>query len=239
MSADDLRAHLDAGRLKRDGHVRQNSQNGWTPISRSVFSNLQSVTEGPRPGPFGPDADWHYTHKGNQTGPVPREEIERLVKFGYLDSSAYVWQVGTPDWLPLSQSTFDAAPKTPPLASHLVTNGIVWTLAFLPLIYAVFDAVIIQMRAQRALQGDIGALTSMLANPNDSGVPIFVYWVINIALCFWDQTKVEKAGYPSNSWLLVAILFVPAYLFVRAKAVNDTPYYGFVWLACFALSVLT
>ncbi len=58
---------------------------------------------------------WFYSRNGQQTGPVPFEELQRLAKSGELQPTDLIWQQGSPDWA-LAQTNLALFPigTTPP-----------------------------------------------------------------------------------------------------------------------------
>jgi hypothetical protein len=62
--------------------------------------------------------------------------------------------------------------------------------------------------------------------------------LVNAALCLIDAAQLKRAGYSSGWMTLFALLFAPAYLFMRAQRLRQTPTYGYVWLASFIVSVI-
>lgn len=66
--------------------------------------------------------NWFYSKDGQQLGPVPFADIERLFAEGQLTGESLVWQQGTPNWVPLStvlpiptEPPAPAAPTIPPI----------------------------------------------------------------------------------------------------------------------------
>lgn len=48
-------------------------------------------------------SDWYYSHNGEQMGPVPVSELERLASSGGFDKDKdLVWREGMADWLPVA-----------------------------------------------------------------------------------------------------------------------------------------
>lgn len=58
---------------------------------------------------------WFYAVRGQQMGPVPREEIERLFGVGGIDPSTLVWTEGMKDWEPAGHC-FPGLPQIRPPA---------------------------------------------------------------------------------------------------------------------------
>lgn len=57
--------------------------------------------------------NWFYAKDGQQLGPVPFTEIERLYSEGQLTDDSLVWQQGSPNWIKLSAARSSAAAPAP------------------------------------------------------------------------------------------------------------------------------
>lgn len=55
-------------------------------------------------------AQWHYALNGQQFGPVPAEDIQRLLAAGTLDRNSLVWREGMAGWQPLGVAMPPARP---------------------------------------------------------------------------------------------------------------------------------
>lgn len=71
---------------------------------------------------------WYYAWKGEKLGPVPLEEMQRLVEDGALERGDLVWTSGMKDWQPAgSVEALDFPEEPPPLpesqAFHRVIDG--------------------------------------------------------------------------------------------------------------------
>lgn len=70
--------------------------------------------------------EWYYAHEGQQAGPVPDEELERLVAEGTIRPETLVWRTGMASWLPLEKARPPATgPVPPPLP---LRTGVGWTV---------------------------------------------------------------------------------------------------------------
>lgn len=61
--------------------------------------------------------EWHYTHQGEEHGPVSSSELKQLAAAGGLLPSDLVWKDGLSDWVPatkLKGVSFSAPRPTPP-----------------------------------------------------------------------------------------------------------------------------
>ncbi len=59
--------------------------------------------------------EWYYTVNGQQTGPIPETELDRLAVSGAVAPETLVWHVGMGDWRPYREARSSAAsPSIPP-----------------------------------------------------------------------------------------------------------------------------
>lgn len=185
------------------------------------------------------EPEWHYTLNGNRLGPVPQSQLIQMIEAKKLDQDTQVWQQGLSDWLPIRQSTLAAAFNSvpPPISSALVRNGWAWLVAFVPLIDAL---IIFGIRWYVLSECDAGVdhnCQAFLADPSIYDTPWWVISLVNGALCLLDERRLAKAGYSNRYLPFLALLIVPVYLFARARRLKQTPWYGFVWIALFLLTI--
>ena len=67
-------------------------------------------------------SSWYYSKGGQQNGPVPMEDLVRLIGTGTVTRSDLVWREGMTDWLPAAQVPELAPP--PPAAAEVVRPSI-------------------------------------------------------------------------------------------------------------------
>jgi hypothetical protein len=120
------------------------------------------------------------------------------------------------------------------VAPELIGNGIAWWIAFLPLLFGLGDALLIQIRVEDSLA--TGNLLPLFSSSNH-GLPTVFCLAVTTLLMAIDLNRLYRAGY-KPALLLVGFLLTPIYLFMRAHMLKQTPYYGFVWIACAVLIVL-
>jgi hypothetical protein len=174
----------------------------------------------------GINTNWFYEERGERKGPASESEIVRLIEQGKLSYGASVWKKDYPEWMKVENTElksylFNTTP--PPLTGDHVNNTIVWILAFAPLIGLMLEYFV------------AGAVTG---NQFDAqvGVSNGGYWFItlglNIALGYFDENRLRKAGHDTSKFKGFAWL-VPVYLFQRAKALKQNYAYFVVWIICF------
>lgn len=240
LSAENLRRFLTAGELKRDALVRNNPALPWQPISQSIFSDVDVAGAAPlKQQTHLGDRVWHYTRNGEKIGPVTKAEIEEKFAKQEISSDTHVWKEGMSEWTPILKAGFNTgAAEPPPLASHLIGNGVVWLIAFLPIIFAVISSLLIGIRQEIGFQILSGRENMVYIGqfiPN--GLPLIFTWSMTSLACLIDEARLRKAGYSSEPINRIATIIVPAYLFMRAQVIKEPPYYAFVWLFSFVIAL--
>lgn len=184
---------------------------------------------------------WFYAHGGQRKGPFPADELHKLLAARTIDGETPIWRKGQSGWQPLRTTEVGAQLKDtpPPIAPSHLNNGFVWAIAVAPIAYLFMDVAILHYHLTHIIQ--------FL-----DGVPVYdppflafltpLTWLIpllvNAALCLTDAAQLKRAGYSSGWMTLFALLLAPAYLFMRAQRLHQTPTYGFVWIASFIVSVI-
>lgn len=176
-------------------------------------------------------AIWYYEDNGERKGAVTEAEISRLLHTGILTAQSGVWRKGFADWMALDKTELkqyldDSVP--PPLTGEHVNNTLVWVLAFAPLIGTFLEYM---------LAGMLNASDAKANAAVASGHYIFVTIGLNIALCFLDASRLEKAGVQTEKFKGFVWL-VPVYLFQRAKVLKHNLAYFIVWIVCFAATLM-
>lgn len=174
--------------------------------------------------------NWFYEVEGQRKGPITEEGIVALIKKGVVTYGTLVWKAGFPEWLKVEASELRShleRVSPPPITGKHIGNGVVWTLAFAPLIGYVLESVFAY-----AVNSSDGAAEAAMNNSK--------YWFItlalNIGLSYFDEGKLNRAGYDTAKFKALAWL-VPVYLYKRAKALNQSLGYFIVWLVCFVLTL--
>lgn len=110
-----------------------------------------------------------------------------------------------------------------------VDNGVVWVLAFAPIIGYLLEYMVAFAINDNAWQAE-------LAMQNSS------YWFItlmlNIGLSLLDQKRLEKSGCDVSKFKGVVWL-VPVYLYQRAQTLRHSFAYFITWVVCFVLVILS
>jgi GYF domain 2 len=158
---------------------------------------------------------WHVEQNGTRKGPFSATQIADLISSSQLTRDSLCWRPGTAGWTPLSSTSFASKfdHEPPPLTGAAVSNGLVWTLAFAPLI------------------GEF--IAGMLAGASRTTIGKF-WWVtlaLNIGLSLLDERKLKAAGHDTKkmggAWL------VPVYLYKRSQVLKQNLAYFIVWVVCF------
>jgi hypothetical protein len=164
------------------------------------------------------EAKWYYADNGKRVGPIPRTEVEELIKAGKIDGSTSVWS-GEGDWCPAKDTELaglfaPAEGEPPPLAGGEVDNRFVWLAVAVPLVGVIVE----------------------LATGLGGGEALGLYLIANIVCCVLDERRLKAAGHeaPSSSWAIL----VPAYLWMRASRLKQKRHYFWAWIVAFALSIM-
>jgi GYF domain 2 len=196
----------------------------FTGVPRAQRSEHASIPTVPASVPPGQaDADmWHYAKGEKRHGPISTEAIMQMFEKGELERQDHVWQKGWSEWRPIDQTPLIAATSVPPpLSGAAVGSKLVWVLAFLPLIFCVFE------KSSQMPQMPIADYGTKLVWCN-----IF----FNFILCSVDWHNLKMAGYSNRAmgwmWLLV-----PVYLFKRSRLLKHKYSYFIVWIIAFLISL--
>ena len=157
---------------------------------------------------------WHIEQKGERRGPLSVAQVAEMIRSNQLTRESLSWRPGTADWTPLSNTAFathfDHEP--PPLTGAAVSNGLIWTLAFAPLI-------------GEFIAGVLAALAHTSINK--------FWWVtlaLNIGLSLLDERKLRAAGHDTKK--MGGAWFVPVYLYKRSQVLKQNLAYFIVWVVC-------
>lgn len=175
-------------------------------------------------------ASWFYEEDGRRKGPVTEAVIVQLIQARKITYGSLVWRDGFPDWLRAEDTELRShlgkvAP--PPISGRRVNNTIVWILAFAPLIGLPLESLVAYM-----IDGTGAAGAAAI----DSDKYWFITVILNIALSYFDEKRLQQAGWDTSRFKGMTWL-VPVYLFKRAKALNQSLAYFVVWLVCFVISM--
>lgn len=183
---------------------------------------------------------WFYEINGEQKGPLLENELIELIKSNKLLGTNKVWREGFDDWVDIAHSELSgnlaklppAIPKNISLESKKekqeiskVTNLFVWILAFAPIIGEFLRALILfatYKNEYRAIEA--------YAN----GKYWYITLVLTIFLCVMDEKKLLKSGIDTSKFR-IWMIFVPVYLYQRAKILGDNFTYFIIWIVCFML----
>ncbi|MBR0875357.1 DUF4339 domain-containing protein [Bradyrhizobium tropiciagri] len=156
------------------------------------------------------------------------DTINDLLNKKEIETGTQVWRKGMPEWKPLRESDLRdlVAAEPPPISSKHISNGYVWTLALLPLVIGVIEAIVSASNQDAAAR----ALAFGIQYHASKGLPFQVPVVINGLLGWLDDRKLQQAGYGSRLTRVAAVLLTPIYLFLRAKRLEQRPYYAIAWI---------
>jgi TusA-related sulfurtransferase len=163
------------------------------------------------------ESSWYYNTNGKRLGPVDIQQLRSLASQGVIDNATLIWHKSYGDWLSLGQSTHKIISSgPPPLPGAAVSNGLVWTVAFVPILGTL-------------LQYFIAGMTD--SAPSNLW---FITLFLNILICAADYSVLKNAGHDTKKFGGWAWL-VPVYLFKRAKSLNQGEGYFVTWMICFVI----
>jgi hypothetical protein len=100
------------------------------------------------------------------------------------------------------------------------SNTYFWAIAFLPLLLGLADLV----------------FSASFSPEVSSTVSVLSALALNVALVFADSKQLQRSGIYSNPML--GVIFVPLYLFKRAKLTSSTQKGLLLWIASLVMSML-
>jgi GYF domain 2 len=158
---------------------------------------------------------WYYVSNGTRAGPLDGARMRQLLAAGTMTNATQVWKPGFGGWMPAGETALRQTPtEPPPVPGSAVNNGLVWTVAFVPLAGSI-----------------LGLMLGLV------GWPLAILFLaVNITLCFIDSGVLGKAGYDTSAFGGWAFL-IPVYLYRRAKALDQSLAYFATWMVCFFLSL--
>ena len=174
---------------------------------------------------------WFYAYKGEQRGSISEPEMEKLLKEKQLSKDSLVWREGFSDWLKLENTELEQyLDKTtpPPLTGDATDNKVVWILAFAPIIGFFLEFVVAYMYFANEYRAEEAVYNGNL---------FFITVVLNVALGYWDESRLRKGGFDTGSFKSIVWL-VPVYLFKRTQALGHKKHYFITWLVCFGLIII-
>ena len=177
--------------------------------------------------------EWHYEDNGQRKGPVSEAEMKQFIDDGKLSYGSAIWQKGMAEWIKIEDSDLktylnDTAP--PPLHGELVSNKVVWILAFAPIIGLMLEYFI----AGAVHSNNEHAATAAAENADFW----YVTLMLNIGLAYLDEKRLRKAGHNTDKFKGMTWL-VPVYLYQRAKNLKQNLAYFIVWIVCFVLMLFS
>lgn len=174
---------------------------------------------------------WYVELNGERRGPINEAEVGQLLTKRFLHRDSLCWQQGFTEWKALHATKLATllGDEPPPLSGKAVPNGLVWTLAFAPIIGVFLSGLVFGITAnplQRAHAEATGSYSDQ-------------YWwitiVLNVLLSVLDERKLKKAGY--NTKAMGSAWLVPVYLYKRATTLKHNLAYFFLWIASFFASL--
>lgn len=172
--------------------------------------------------------EWYYVVNSARRGPMTADAIKDLLNKKEIETDTQVWRKGMPEWKSLRESDLGdlVATEPPAISSKHIGNGYVWTLALLPLVIGVIEAVVSASNQEAAVR----SLALGFPYHPSRGLPFQVPLAVNALLGWLDDRRLQQAGYGSRATRVTAVLLAPVYLFLRAKRLKQRPYYAVAWI---------
>jgi hypothetical protein len=91
------------------------------------------------------DEGWFYTQGGQHKGPVPADDLHKLLAARTIDGETPIWRKGLASWQPLRTTEVGTQlnDTPPPIAPSHLNNGFVWALAIAPIAYLFMDVAVL------------------------------------------------------------------------------------------------
>lgn len=171
---------------------------------------------------------WHYELATGRQGPVDSNTMYKLLRRADISASTLVWRPGMATWVALEHSELASLlyhyERTPARDDDEVDNTFVWLLAFSPVLGILLKIVL------------AAALTGSWAPTVMQGTLRNLWWVtlaLNVLLGTIDVRRLRAAGYNTDAFNRFWVLFVPLYLFNRARYLQQRPTYAWTWVAVY------
>ncbi|MDR3413616.1 MAG: DUF4339 domain-containing protein [Formivibrio sp.] len=178
---------------------------------------------------------WLYEKNGHRKEALSETHVRDLIASGVIDGKTLVWSQGFPNWTPLAETALamhlPVIQEPPPLPSALIGNGVVWVLAFAPLIGLLLRAMI-----AGAMSSSEYTVEYETAQAINSGQYWYVTALLNVGLSCWDLNRLKHAGVATASFGRL-VFIVPVYLWKRAKTLHLSPACFWVWIVTFLISI--
>jgi hypothetical protein len=125
---------------------------------------------------------------GQRKGPVLADELRELLATLTIDGEIPIWRKGLADWQPLRNTEIAAHFKeTPPaVAANQVNNGLVWALAFAPLVHLFIDVALLNYQKNHPADDEF---FETFLSPLSWLVPVLT----NAVLCLVDTEQLKRA----------------------------------------------
>ncbi|OZI65372.1 DUF4339 domain-containing protein [Bordetella genomosp. 1] len=175
-------------------------------------------------------SEWHYERNGQRISGVSETELRDLMNQNVVTGQTLVWRPGFTDWLRVQETELaphlGAVQTPPPLPAARIGSGWVWTLALAPVLGLMLEGIISGIYSHSEYE-----LTLVLLSRK--------FWyatvILNILLGIMDERSLKRAGVDTKAFGKMVFL-VPVYLWMRAKHLNQSPSYFWVWIVLFFLT---
>jgi hypothetical protein len=169
---------------------------------------------------------WFYESSGARQGPVTAAELSELFKNDTIFEGSLVWtNAFGGNW----KTFLDVFPqqregRPPPLPKSRINNVYVWLIAILPILGSVIEKI---------------SMDSGIIDTTNSLSILTTWSVVSCGLMFLDTKQITNSGQNTlHISIGVWFWFTPAYLFQRARALEQKRFLLYIWLASFLVSLI-
>lgn len=196
---------------------------------KSEFENIQ-------------DCQWFYYDDKNRVGPLSFEEMKEAITSGKIFADSLVWHQGLDEWKKASETSLKQilTISSPAIPLNKISDKKLWMLSLIPgisfIIYDLFASIASFLLYSTSLfprvifEPLIGILLLL---------SLFLLFVLpRILLIVSDSKYLKLSGYPLPRWAYLGILFIPFYIFVRARRSTKNYIPLIFWVLFILLGIL-
>ena len=148
--------------------------------------------------------EWYYLVGSDKLGPISDNEISEMIQRGDIKRNTLVWATGFTDWVPAGQSPLSSkfGNVVPFAPLNTISDKWVWALATIPLTISII------------------AEYFVLSNGLEWWVPYICTIIPDLFFIYKDIDEIKKVGQDVEAWLVLGLIVIPVYLYVRESKTN-------------------
>lgn len=183
---------------------------------------------------------WYYEKEGTRVGPYSEEDIKEGIQLGQINRSTLLWGKGLQQWEKIEDTQFKEQlnSEIPPLGTTNIINNIyIVLLSVSPILGIFIEAIFILFTKHPSVQLGTASEWQMYFS-SITFIISLIFFAQNIFYSKMDMKVLEKAGYKINKIIILWVLiFIPAYLWQRARYTKQTQIYLVIWIINFAVLI--